>query len=148
MMKVLFATDGSPEDQHAREFVADARWAAGTEIELFGVMRLVELGMTGDLADRNVRDFEHELDHLAITLPQRDCTVTWRTALGEPAPEIAARARAIEADLIVVGSRDRGPLATSILGSVSAGVIDRAPCPVLVARRDKVEDRSLSIACP
>lgn len=138
-MKVLFATDGSKEDQQARDFVASARWAAGTEIELFGVMRPVGLAVTGDLVDRNVRDFEHELDHLAISLPQRDCTVTWRTAVGEPADEIAARARAIEADLIVVGSRGRGPLATSILGSVSAGVIDRAPCPVLVARKGEVK---------
>ena len=138
-MKVLFATDGSKEDQQARVFVTTARWSPGTEIELFGVMRQVGLAVTGDLVERNIRDFEHELDYLAISLPQRDCTVRWRTAVGLPAEEIAARARAIEADLIVVGSRGRGPLATSILGSVSAGVIDRAPCPVLVARRGEVK---------
>ena len=138
-MKVLFATDGSKHDLQARDFVTSAPWAARTEIELFGVMRPVGLAVTGDLVDRNARDFEHELDHLAICLPQRDCTVTWRTAVGEPANEITARARAIGADLIVVGSRGRGPLATSILGSVSAGVIDRATCPVLVARRGEVK---------
>jgi len=138
-MKVLFATDGSKEDQQARNFIAQAAWPAATEIELFGVIRPVGLAVTGDLVDRNFRDFEHELDHLAISLPLRDCTVTWRTGVGQPTEEIAARARAIEADLIVVGTRGRGVVATSILGSVSAGVIDRAPCPVLVARRNKVE---------
>ena len=138
-MKVLFATDRSRDDQQARDLVASARWTAGTEIELFGVMRPVGLAIVGELVDRNVRDFEHELDDLAISLLLRDCMVTWRTAVGQPADEIAARARAIEADLIVVGSRGRGPLATSILGSVSAGVIDRAPCPVLVARSGEVK---------
>ena len=138
-MKVLFATDGSKEDQHARSFVASARWAAGTEIELFGVVDVVNLAVSGDLIDRDLTDFERELDGFAQRLPLPDCTVTWRTSVGKPAKQIAARARAIDADLIVVGSRGRGPLATSILGSVSAGVIDRAPCPVLVARQDQVE---------
>ena len=138
-MKVLFATDGSQEDQHARSFIASARWAAGTEIELFGVTRIVGMELSGDLIDRNFADFEFKLDELAVSLPQRELTVTWGTSVGDPAEEIAARARAIEADLIVVGSRGRGPLATSILGSVSAGVIDRAPCPVLVVREDQVK---------
>ena len=138
-MKVLFATDGSNEDQHARDFVASAPWAAGTQIELLGVTQPFALAMSGDQCDRDVRDFEHELDQLAISLPRRDCAVTWHSSVGEPADEIASRAVAIEADLIVVGSRGRGPLATSILGSVSAGVIDRAPCPVLVARTDEVK---------
>ena len=133
-MKVLFATDGSPEDQQARRFVAQARWPAGTEIELFGVMAPVQVAVAGELLDRDPRDFEHELDDLATSLPRRDAAVTWRSAVGQPADAIAARARAMEADLIVVGTRGRGPLAATLLGSVSAGVIDRAPCPVLVAR--------------
>lgn len=138
-MKVLLATDGSREDQHARSFVASARWAAGTQIELFGVAEVVNLAVSGDFIDRNLADFERELDEFAQNLPLPQCTVTWHTAVGKPAEQIAARSRAIEADLIVVGSRGRGPLATSILGSVSAGLIDRAPCPVLVARQDQVE---------
>lgn len=136
-MKVLFATDGSPEDRMARQFVAGARWPAGTEIELFGVVA-ADPGLSAILAERDVEDFEHELDVLATSLPGRDCTVTWRNAVGRPAEMIAQRARAIEADLIVVGSRGRGPIAATVLGSVSSGVIDRAPCPVLVARRAKV----------
>jgi nucleotide-binding universal stress UspA family protein len=133
-MKVLFATDGSPGDQQARRLVAGARWPAGTQIELFGVAAPVALAVPGEHAARNARDFEHELDFLATSLPRRDCLVSWRYAVGHPAEMIAARARAIEADLIVVGSRGRGSIATIILGSVSAGVIDRAPCPVFVAR--------------
>lgn len=47
-------------------------------------------------------------------------------------------ARAFAADLVMVGSRGHGPIASLVLGSVSAEVIDHAPCPVLVARRGSV----------
>ncbi|HEV2249361.1 MAG TPA: universal stress protein [Candidatus Limnocylindria bacterium] len=134
-MKVLFATDGSPADRSARQFVAGARWPAGSEIELFGVVAPNPLAVSGVLVERDLRAFEHELDFLAASLPGRDCVITWRDAVGQPAEMIALRARAMEADLIVVGNRGRGPIAAAVLGSVSSGVIDRAPCPVLVARR-------------
>jgi nucleotide-binding universal stress UspA family protein len=138
-VKVLFATEGSSEDDQARDFVAAARWPAGTEIELFGVVLPAGLAILGDLVDRNVRDCERELDRIAGGLPRPASTVTWRCVVGEPASAIVDRARTFEADLIVVGTRGRGRIASSILGSVSAGVIDRTPCPVLVARGAKAD---------
>jgi len=41
-------------------------------------------------------------------------------------------ARKVEADLLVVGSHGKGPMKRLFLGSVSEGVLRRAPCPVLV----------------
>jgi len=43
-------------------------------------------------------------------------------------------ARAVDADLIALGSRGRGRLGALILGSVSAEVVSHAPMSVLVAR--------------
>ena len=40
-----------------------------------------------------------------------------------------------EVDLLVCGSRGRGPLGAVMLGSVSAGVLRKARCPVLVVPR-------------
>lgn len=51
---------------------------------------------------------------------------------GYPVSEITAAAQEIGADLIVVGSRGRGELASLVLGSTSHGVIQHAPCDVLV----------------
>jgi nucleotide-binding universal stress UspA family protein len=42
------------------------------------------------------------------------------------------------ADLVVVGHRGLGPWESRVLGSVSAEVVDHAPCPVLVVRDDHV----------
>jgi nucleotide-binding universal stress UspA family protein len=51
---------------------------------------------------------------------------------GDPAAEICAVAREHAARLIVVGSHGWGPVGGMLFGSVSAGVLAHAPCPVLV----------------
>lgn len=51
---------------------------------------------------------------------------------GPPADAIADRATELKADLIAVGSHQRGPLMRALLGSVSHRLVDQAPCPLLV----------------
>jgi nucleotide-binding universal stress UspA family protein len=58
---------------------------------------------------------------------------------GRPATAIVDEARSFSPDLVVAGSRGHGPIATLLLGSVSAEIVDHAPCPVLVARRPVAE---------
>lgn len=53
---------------------------------------------------------------------------------GDPATELL-RACEENVDLLVIGSRGYGPVARVLLGSVSRQVVQKAPCPVLVARR-------------
>ena len=52
---------------------------------------------------------------------------------GDPAHVIAEITA--ELDLLLIGSRGYGPLRRTVLGSVAAGVIGRAECPVLVLPR-------------
>ena len=52
---------------------------------------------------------------------------------GDPATQIIEFARVRDADLIVLGSRNRGPLVAALLGSVSKDVVAHADRPVLVA---------------
>ena len=47
---------------------------------------------------------------------------------------LAATARAEEAAVIVAGCRGRGALASTVLGSVSSGLVHNAEVPVLVVR--------------
>ena len=51
---------------------------------------------------------------------------------GPPAKAIHAVAEDIEADLIVTGSRGRGPIRSAVLGSVSTEILQGASCDVLV----------------
>ncbi len=51
---------------------------------------------------------------------------------GPPGPGIVTVADDIGADLIVTGSRARGRIARTVLGSVSTAILHHAPCDVLV----------------
>jgi nucleotide-binding universal stress UspA family protein len=51
-----------------------------------------------------------------------------------PVPTLVEHSK--DAELIVVGSRGRGALSRSLLGSVSAGLIRHAHCPVALIRHD------------
>ena len=55
-----------------------------------------------------------------------------RVELGEPATILPGIAEELAADLIVVGTRGRGPLVAALLGSVSSAAIAHSPCPVVV----------------
>jgi nucleotide-binding universal stress UspA family protein len=56
---------------------------------------------------------------------------------GYPPDVLVDYAREIDADLIVVGSRGRGDLASLVLGSTSHRVVNNAPCDVLVVRGEE-----------
>ena len=59
-------------------------------------------------------------------------------ARGRAASTIVDQAREMDADLVVVGHRGMGEWESRLLGSVSAEVVDHAPCPVLVVRNDQL----------
>ncbi len=62
-----------------------------------------------------------------------------RQATGEPATEIVSQARSLAAGLIVMATR--GPAIEAERPSITAKVLKRAHCPVLVTRREIVERR-------
>ena len=61
-----------------------------------------------------------------------DVPVTETYRRGEPVKRLVEASR--DAQLVVVGTRGRRLLATTLLGSVSRGVTERAYCPVAVVR--------------
>lgn len=61
-----------------------------------------------------------------------DVAVTESYRRGEPVRRLVEASR--DASLVVVGTRGRRMLATTLLGSVSRGVVERAYCPVAVVR--------------
>ena len=73
-----------------------------------------------------------------------DSGAQWLVEVGHPADRLVAAAANANASMIVVGSH--GPR-SSLLGSVSADVSRRAPCPVVVVppgAQDRLNDKTRS----
>ena len=72
---------------------------------------------------------------IAQTLgPEPKVPVTQVVAQGHPAPTLVGHAA--DADLLVLGSRGHGELASVLLGSVSEHCVTHAHCPVVVIKQD------------
>ncbi len=69
------------------------------------------------------------LERMSGGATEADCGASWLVDIGNPADRLVAAAEAEKASLIVIGST--GPR-SSLLGSISAEVSRRAPCPVVV----------------
>lgn len=139
-MRALLALDGSPSADAARLAAATLAWPSGSAIHVLGVIdtEFDPVAAFGgpDPATRvaSKRAIEHVVEEAAASLQKPGLAAEAVVVSGRPATVIVDRARELRADVVVVGSRGRGPLASMLLGSVSAEVVDHAPCPVLVVR--------------
>ena len=73
-----------------------------------------------------------DLQHHAEELCARGLEARALVFEGATVRAILEEAERLPAELIVVGSHGRGPVARALLGSVSRGVLEGAPCPVVV----------------
>lgn len=142
-MHILLAVDGSPSSVHARDLVAALPWPASTTVTvLMAYEPPIRLFPDSAMAGAWLPEAEEALRAGAVEsvagmagpLGGRGWTIDRRVVAGRAASVIRSVADEMEVDLIVVGSRGRGPIKSMLLGSVSAEVADLAPQSVLVAR--------------
>lgn len=145
MTRVLVATDGSEPATVAVDLVAGIPWPDGTIIrvveaietgaEVFGgPWPAVALVQSEALEAALRMDAQQTVEGARARLQRPGLEVESAVLVGRPASVIVEAARAMEADLIVVGSRGHGIIGSMLLGSVSAEIVDHASMPVLVAR--------------
>jgi len=131
MEQVLTAIDGSDVANKAVEFAVDfATWKGA-------VLTLVHVVPSDRVRDDEVYwdDEDHEILRQAGDVArERGIEAKLVMCSGNPAEAIARLANEVDADLVVMGSRGRGRVAGTLLGSVSKGVLDRAHRPVLVVQ--------------
>ncbi|HET7520965.1 MAG TPA: universal stress protein [Candidatus Limnocylindria bacterium] len=145
-MRIVVGLDGSAASLPAHGLVSSVSWPGGTQFLFVHASEgatdwtaMIPGGawFSDGQSSRSLNELA-VLDELAQPLRQRGHPVEIRLE-GGPAGQVLRDAAAeFVADLIVVGSRGRGPAASAFLGSVSADLVDHAPCPVLVARAPTV----------
>lgn len=134
-MRILIGVDGFRAADVACELVASRTWPIGTRVNLLGVTESVGWnGSEPGVARPDAIGPQVVLEERAEMLRRCGLSVQHTVELGRPGELLVERAADWFADLIVVGSRGLGPVASAIRGSVSAHLVDHAGCPVLVAR--------------
>lgn len=143
-MRILIGADDSPHARAAIEFVKKNRWPAGSEACVLAVARpavgaYAEVYAPGpSFAERVMEDQVAFCEKLAgdakADLESAGIKTESRVMQGDPREALVDTAKAIGADLIVVGSHGRSGIARLILGSVAAHVVAHAPCNVLVVK--------------
>ena len=146
-MRILLAVDGSLSSDRATELVSTFPLPPESVIRVVAVqqpfvdvlaMSWASVGESGigdeTEEEQDARHLKEAIERAEITLTRPDLTLEGFLVRGRPASAIVDEAGAMKADLVVLGSRGHGTIATMVLGSTASEVVDHAPCPVLVAR--------------
>ena len=132
-MTLLVAFDGLEHSAFALDKAAEI--AAAEEMEVT-VLSVVAPDARGTKSGGHVGSSPHADADGAYArryLGDRGIEAVAKVAHGDPADEILKEARAGEYQLIVVGTRELGPIVGRIMGSVSRKVARHAPCAVVIA---------------
>jgi len=141
MKRILVATDGSPSSAEAVAF--GSALAVEQEAELifvhvvpaFDVVPVTGFGGMGGAFPHEPSGYDHALLEEAVAVAgEHDIVSTTALLRGDTVDEIVAYADSHDVDLIVVGSRGHGGLASALLGSVSRGILGESKRPVLIVR--------------
>ena len=149
-MRILIAYDGSAGAEQALRLADSVDWPADSTLRIAAVIEptLLFLGvpMAGGYdipspdVDAQITAYQQEqVTKAAGSLRSADRTLEGIVLRGRPATVLIEEATRFGADLVMGGSRGHGTISSLLLGSVSAEVVDHAPCPVLVARSPSID---------
>mgnify|MGYP005814083341 CR=1 FL=1 len=136
--KLLLAYDSSRFSAAALRRAAELAGLFNAELHLLGIvvttggMAIAEAVGPPDVWGRAQEDLKRAVEPVVKDLRARGLTVFAGLRYGAPAVEIAARAKEIGADLVVVGHNPQDVLTRWFQGSVGSRLLDHLPCSLLV----------------
>lgn len=144
--RILVAIDGSEHAQRALSEAIDLAQLSNARLTVMTVHPKTSTLLVGgpvvppvdmrSLDEALQREHEQLLESAIAQVPH-DVSVVKVLAHGVPATAIVEQARKDGNDLIVLGSRGRGEVASMLLGSVSHQVLQRSTAPVLVVHVER-----------
>lgn len=141
---ILAAIDGSEPSQHALTVAADLAQQQGAALTIVTVVPYAPPLIMEDMTQAYMPEYQERLRQSHEKLLTKtvtdlktshpDLKTTTILKEGNPATKIIEAAREQQADLIVLGNRGTGGIATWLLGSVSRQITDSCTAPVLVVK--------------
>jgi nucleotide-binding universal stress UspA family protein len=144
MKKILIATDGSPSAQEAVRFGLELAEEQAAYVVFAHVAPALDVvpspgfGWAASIPHEVTEEDWSAVKDAEALAEEKGVQARAEVLRGDAVDEILAHADSIEADLIVVGTRGYGVIASTFLGSVSRGVLHEAHRPVLVVRGQAV----------
>ena len=144
--KILLATDGSEEATLAARTAVDIADKTNSELHVvyvgeeygYPIHAVPEYEYARTIQENLEQEVRKLLDAEVEQVKAAGGTVVGaHFGMGRPDEEIVKLAEEIGAGLIVMGSRGRGGVRRSLMGSVSDSVVRHAHCPVMVVREEK-----------
>lgn len=142
--RILVPVDFSAHAQHALRYAIALASRFDASLHLLHVVEdpvttgaLSPEGVMTDLTELRRELIAHADERLLVLRGQAEraqVPVVTSARLGLTATTILEYARALDIDLIVMGTHGRTGMAHLILGSVAERVVRQAPCPVLTVR--------------
>lgn len=144
MKQIVIATNGSPSAAQAVEVGLELAKEQGADVTFVHVTLpddfvVSRLGPGHPIPhSEQIVESETALAVAEEAAKEAGVPYTLERIAGEVVDTIVALADAKAADMIVVGSRGRGPVRAALLGSVSRGVLGDAGRPVLIVKAARV----------
>jgi nucleotide-binding universal stress UspA family protein len=140
--KVLLCYDGSHEGRRALRHGADVVISMKSEAHLLAICQSlvassIPEAVTAGLIEREDSRAQALLDEGVQWLRDRGVTAHGSLEYGSAVECIAKTARTMGADLIVLGHKNRGPLARWWSASDEESLLEEVTCSILVASSDE-----------
>ena len=140
MNNIVVPVDFSEQTESVLQIVTSVAKPLGAHIWLLHIAApdpdFVGYGTGPDVVREQVakglREEHAKVQELGERLRGEGLEVTALAIQGPTVDTIIAEANKLQADLIILGSHGHGALFRTLMGSVSEGVLHRAPCPVLI----------------
>lgn len=136
---IVVATDFSPTADLAFERACELAGKHGSQVVLVHAVAAQAIPYAGpmpvlpppDIREHLRAESSEKLEALAQRVRDVGCEASIKLLTGLPGPHIVEVARAVRADLIVLGTRGLSGFKHAVLGSTAERVVRRSECPVL-----------------
>ncbi len=147
LKRIMVAYNDDHQSAQALQAAIELAKAARAEIDLISIYSLANFRVLEEVNPdftTFAKQFEESSrQHLesiqakaAVKISQEMIAVRQYIWEGKPGPIITEYAQGLKVDLIVVGSHNRTGIDRMFAGSVSAYVLQHAPCPVLIIKKE------------